>query len=258
MSSPARMAAAPGDRRAHARSGSPTTCSRPTGRARSWRCRGTTSATTSSPARSTCRSSRWCPAADLEEEAFIGRRRQRRTPTSSTGCRPPDAEATHDRVAREHGKGGASDQLQAARLALQPPALLGRAVPGHPPGGRQHRGSCRKRTAAAAAGTRRLQALGRVRAAARARERLDRDDGSRDRRARAAGHQHHAPVGGQLLVLPALLRSAQRSGPWSRRSRALLDARGPLRRRRRARGAPPALRALLAQGLSTTSVSCTP
>jgi leucyl-tRNA synthetase len=52
-----------------------------------------------------------------------------------------------------------------------------------------------------------------------------------------------------VLVLPALLRSAQRAGPVVGRGRALLDARGPLRRWRRARGAPPALLALLAQGL---------
>ena len=68
---------------------------------------------------------------------------------------------------------------------------------------------------------------------------------------RPDGHprdQHHAAMGRQLLVLPALHRSAQRSERLVDRSRELLDARRPLRRRRRARGAPPALRPLLAQG----------
>ena len=63
----------------------------------------------------------------------------------------------------------------------------------------------------------------------------------------APRRQHHAPVGGELLVLPSLLRPPQPGRAHLRRGRALLDARGPLRGRRRARGAPPALRPLLAQ-----------
>jgi hypothetical protein len=140
------------------------------------------------------------------------------------------------RVARRARQGWPHRQLQAPRLAVQPAALLGRAVPGDAPRGRNHRAARRRRTTATAPGTRRLQALGRVRTAARALEGVAGDDGSGDRRARASRHQHDAAVGGQLLVLPALCR-------------ALLDARRSLRGWRRARGTPPALRALLAQGL---------
>ncbi len=85
-------------------------------------------------------------------------------------------------------------------------------------------------------------------AAAGARDRLARDHRRRDRPARAPRHQHHAAVGGELLVLPALHRPAQRHGPVLARGRALLDERRPVRRRRGARGAAPAVRALLAQG----------
>ena len=60
--------------------------------------------------------------------------------------------------------------------------------------------------------------------------------------------QHHAAVGRLLLVLPALPRPAQRKRGLVERSRGLLDAGRPLRRRGRARGAPPAVRPLLAQG----------
>ena len=74
-------------------------------------------------------------------------------------------------------------------------------------------------------------------------------DGDAARRARRrARDQHHAAVGGLVLVLPALPRSAQRARAVVAGGRALLDAGRPLRRRRRARGAAPAVCALLAQG----------
>ena len=80
---------------------------------------------------------------------------------------------------------------------------------------------------------------------------LDLGDGPQDVPAR---DEHDAAVGGLVLVLPALPRPHERRRARRPRGRALLDgARGagrrrPLRRRRRARGAAPALRALLAQG----------
>ena len=64
-----------------------------------------------------------------------------------------------------------------------------------------------------------------------------------------ARDQHDAAVGGLVLVLPALPRSAERRRAAGRpEAYDALDAGRPLRRRRRARGAAPALRALLAQG----------
>ena len=70
----------------------------------------------------------------------------------------------------------------------------------------------------------------------------------RGRHARAARDEHDAAVGGLVLVLPALPRPAQRRRARRSREGGVLDARRPLRRRRRARGLAPALRALLAQG----------
>ena len=64
-----------------------------------------------------------------------------------------------------------------------------------------------------------------------------------------ARDQHDAAVGGLVLVLPALPRSEERRRrAGSERGVRRVDAGRPLRRRRRARGAAPALRALLAQG----------
>ena len=68
------------------------------------------------------------------------------------------------------------------------------------------------------------------------------------RRSRQARDQHDAAVGGVVLVLPALPRSQEQRSPRRSGDRAAVDAGRPLRRRRRARGAAPALRALLAQG----------
>mmetsp|Transcript_66760 Transcript_66760/g.161183 ORF Transcript_66760/g.161183 Transcript_66760/m.161183 type:complete len:202 (+) Transcript_66760:1821-2426(+) len=55
-------------------------------------------------------------------------------------------------------------------------------------------------------------------------------------------------MGGLVLVLPALRRPYQLGGGLERRGRSVVAAGRPLRGRRRARRAAPALRALLAQG----------
>ena len=63
--------------------------------------------------------------------------------------------------------------------------------------------------------------------------------------------ERHAAMGRVLLVLPALPGSRQRHGPGRQGRRAVLDVavrRRPVRRRRRARGAAPAVREVLAQG----------
>ena len=114
----------------------------------------------------------------------------------------------------------------------------------------------------------------RARAAAVARRRVG---GRRARPRRRPRHpplpprdEHDAQLGRVVLVLPALPRPGQRRGARRPRERGLLDGaapragrrcprgharpgrRRPLRRRRRARRAAPALRALLAQGARTT------
>ncbi len=165
------------------RSGSPTTCCSATAPARSWPCRRTTSATASSRASSRCRSaksSRPTPTLGLGG----GQRRARRsrsnaspakasrsTAARSTACRPPKAKAEITRLARRAGPRQEDDQLQAARLALQPAALLGRAVPDRV-GRRQASRACRERAAAARRRTLDdFKPTGTRRAAARARRR---------------------------------------------------------------------------------------
>ena len=76
------------------RSGSPTSCSASTAPARSWPCRRTTSATSSSRASTTCRSASSCtpdgepaPTPTTMTEAVADVRRARRLRASSTGCR---------------------------------------------------------------------------------------------------------------------------------------------------------------------------
>ena len=68
------------------------------------------------------------------------------------------------------------------------------------------------------------------------------------RRPGEARDQHDAAVGGLVLVLPALPRSEERRARVRSGDREAVDGRRPVRRRRRARGAAPAVRALLAQG----------
>ena len=63
-----------------------------------------------------------------------------------------------------------------------------------------------------------------------------------------ARDQHHAAVGGVVLVLPALLRSEEQGTLRRPGEGEILDAGRSVRRRRRARGAASALLAVLAQG----------
>ena len=98
-----------------------------------------------------------------------------------------------------------------------------------------------------AAGTGRLPPDGKRRAAARARRELGQDDGSELRGTGLARNQHHAAMGGLLLVLPALHRSEERQSPRRPGEGAVLDAGRPLCRRCRACRPAPSLCALLAQ-----------
>ena len=146
------------------RSSSPTTSSPATGPARSWPSRPTTSATTSSPRSSGCRS------------GASSRRRATRTPTRSMAAyiahaagevlvnsghvqraagrrgRPPDRRrprGARRRPSRRH--------VPVARLADQPPALLGHADPGHPLPDRRHRARAGRGPAGPPARHRRLR-----------------------------------------------------------------------------------------------------
>ena len=127
---------------------------------------------------------------------------------SLDGLPVTDAKAAMSRVARRRGHRACDRHLQVARLALQPPALLGRAVPhrlgrtGQPP--RAARGPAPRRTPR----DRRLlthdlgrRALG-PRAPAWPGHRLGRGHSRSRRRAPdlPARDQHHAPVGRLVLV----------------------------------------------------------
>mmetsp|Transcript_24947 Transcript_24947/g.62376 ORF Transcript_24947/g.62376 Transcript_24947/m.62376 type:complete len:291 (+) Transcript_24947:201-1073(+) len=72
--------------------------------------------------------------------------------------------------------------------------------------------------------------------------------GPGDGQAGRARDQHDAAVGGLVLVLSALRGPAERPRADRPRAGKVLAARGSLRRRRGARRAAPAVRALLAQG----------
>ena len=68
------------------------------------------------------------------------------------------------------------------------------------------------------------------------------------RRQGAARHRHHGHLRGVVLVLPPLLLARLRPGHVRAGRGGVLDAGRPVHRRHRARGAAPALRALLHQG----------
>ena len=112
------------------RSGSPTTCSRATARARSWPCPGGDqrdfefAAKFSLPVIRTVQppadfdgASAWVGDGTVDQQRLLERQERRAS------------EGRDDRVARARGQRRAPHQLQAARLAVLAATLLGRAVP---------------------------------------------------------------------------------------------------------------------------------
>ncbi len=138
------------------------------------------------------------------------------------------------------------DQLPAARLAAVAPALLGLPDPGRLLRGARHRAGAGRPAAGRAARRRGLRAQGQV--AAGGRRGLGQHDLPGLRQAGPARDRHDGHVRRLVLVLPALLRPAQRPGALRPRGRRLLDAGRPVHRRRRARDPAPDVRALLRQG----------
>ena len=114
------------------RSGSPTMCCWATAPARSWPCRRTTSATWSSRGSSICRFVEVVQAAGRRRRRADWLHRRRHRDQFAADRRTADArkrrrESSH--WLERTGLGKRDDQLQTARLAILPPALLGRAVP---------------------------------------------------------------------------------------------------------------------------------
>ncbi len=137
-------------------------------------------------------------------------------------------------------------QLPPARLAGEPPALLGCPDPlrllRYGRDGPGPRGPAPGR----APRHRRLRAEGQE--PARGRRGLGQHHLSEVRRTRPPRDGHDGHVRRLLVVLPPLPRLQERRGPMEPRGRGLLDARGPIHRRRRARDSAPDVRALLRQG----------
>mmetsp|Transcript_24984 Transcript_24984/g.63388 ORF Transcript_24984/g.63388 Transcript_24984/m.63388 type:complete len:279 (+) Transcript_24984:51-887(+) len=148
------------------------------------------------------------------------------------------------------GKGGGvpQDKLQAARLALLPPAVLGRALSDRVWRGRQARPGPRRPAPRHPPGSGFLPALGHHRGPPLNGAGLGADHPPGRVGPRPPRDKHDASVGGQLLVLPEVPGPGQRRGPHRPRGREVLDASRPLLGGGRARRPSPSLRPLLAQG----------
>ncbi len=139
----------------------------------------------------------------------------------STACRPPRRKPGSSALARSSRQSAsARRQLQAARLAVRAPALLGRAVPG-PLAGRQALAAAGERAAPPAARPRRLQAHRHRRAApGKATDWVRYSDAATPR------DQHDAPVGRVVLVLTCATATRKTTQRFvGRGTRALLDGR---------------------------------
>ena len=140
----------------------------------------------------------------------------------------PEAKQTIIAWLEAAGFGRAAGAVQAPRLALQPAALLGRAVPDpararwrDPSGGRGgSAGGAARDAGLPSRRQRRSRCPAAPAAGPRARVMALRGDRRRPLRARA---EHDAPVGGLVLVLLAVSRSRQRRTVRGPRGRAVLD-----------------------------------
>ncbi len=238
----------PDQRRARCRSGSPTTCWPATAPARCSRAPATTSATT--------RSRVQFGAAD--RRGGEGRRRVAggRTPATARTCRSgfldglrrAAGDRARDRVAGGERPRAALDPLPPARLAVLAPALLGRAVPADHAGGRLGRAAAGGLAAGACCPSWTSTADRRRPAAAGARRGLGADHATRTG-APARRETNTMPQwAGSCWYYLRFISPTRDDVAWDRGGGALLDAGRPVRRRRRARDAAPAVRALLAPG----------
>ena len=235
------------------RSGSPTTCCPATAPARSWPSPPTTSATSRSPAATTCRSATsWRrPARTWTATPPSWPTPPTRccsTPASSPACRPPRRSAPSPRAWRS----------AAWARRRSPTASATGWSAASATGARRSRSSTAPSTArsrcprigaaGAAAAGRRVPARRRVPAAAHHRI-VPGGDLPGMRRARAARDGHHGHLRRLGLVFPALLLAARRT-TWHGDAEdvAALDADGPVHRRRGARRHAPAVLPLLGQG----------
>ena len=175
---------------------------------------------------------------------------RRRRPRSSTRRSSTDGRPRRQSARSSTGSASAArqdrDQLPSARLGLLAPALLGLPDPDHLLRRARRRTRARGRAAGRAARHRGLQAEGNRAARGRrgvgARAVPDVRQGG-PARGRDDGHLRRL-----VVVLPALLRPAQRATPVGPRARRLVEPGRPVHRRRRPRDDAPDLCALLHQG----------
>ena len=188
----------------------------------------------------------------LRRQGLHRRRARRSTPASSTAWTVAEAKAKMIAWLEEKGLGERKVNYKLRDWLFSRQRYWGEPFPLlHAGGRRRSRVLGTDELPRAAARARRLQAVRR-----RASRRWPRVDGlGRRRPTRSpaqpahARDQHHAAVG--RLAAGTTCASSTRTTTrraWSTEAETLLDAGRPLRRRRRARGAAPALRALLAQG----------
>ncbi len=158
----------------------------------------------------------------------------------------------HRRVAGRDRPGRAQGHLPPARLADQPPALLGHADPGHLL--RDATASCRSPTRTCRSCCPRPST---TTAAATTRSTTTRRSVNVDvpdvRPAGAARDRHDGHVRRLVVVLVPLPVAAQERRPGRPRDGRALDAGRPVHRRRRARRDAPAVQPLLHQGDGATS-----
>ncbi len=150
------------------------------------------------------------------------------------------------RLAGGERQGLDGGHLPPARLARQPPALLGHPDPGHPLRAVRGRAGARGPAAGAAAGHRRLP--GQRREPAEPRRGVPQRRVPVVRRAGAARVGHAGHVRRLVVVLVPLPVAAQGRRAGRRRHGRALDARPAVHRRRRARRDAPAVQPVLDQG----------
>ncbi len=247
------------------RSGSPTTSSWATAPAPSWPCPAHDERDFEFAKGSASRSSRWSARRGSRPRPAVGRPWSSTASPSNSGPYDglPTAEAKQRITGRprEGRQGPEAHQLQAPRLASSAASATGaspsrstspstptetRARALRTPSTSTSPSPSTTRTCRCACPSSRTTSPARTggRPGPRARLALLPEGGPLVR----PRDQHHAAVGGLVLVLPALHRPEERVRAVERGGGQELDAGRPLRRRRRARRPAPALRPLLAQG----------
>ena len=236
------------------RCGLPTTCSWGTGPGRSWRCRATISATSTSPPPSACRSSRWCCRPGREAAGKASPSRRTRPTPASWSTRALRRHVRRRREARGGGRPGrpragrAEGQLPPPRLVRVAAAILGAADPHRPLRGVRAGSGARGGAARRASSCRGLQARRLRRQPPGADPGVVRGPLPRLRPRRRPRNRRFRRLRGQRLVLSPLPVHRFRRSSLRPRDHPTLAPGGRLHRGQRTRGPAPAVFALRRHG----------